>query len=222
MLLYIIKRLFQMIPLLVIISVLGFGIIRIAEVYANADPLAALKLSPTVTEKTLRQEKARLGYETEYKESVKLNESDYQVTQVGANREIASDSVKVSIKGQKDPLTLMQPGEMQYFKGKGSLIFSQSDAGKKVSVSLDEGQSKVMTLSETLELPAQNYAVKIQSEDGKAFSELKLNAGEFAIAKSQFYFHESALGKDIDLTYSVPNGTIIQRVFNFHIVSREI
>lgn len=210
MLLYIIKRLFQMIPLLLIISFLGFGIIRVAEVYANADPLTQLKMSPSVTEDTLRREKARLGYETEYKESAKLSESTYQVTQVAANREIASDSVKVFIKGKKEPLTLIQPGEMQYFKGKDSLIFSQSDAGKKVSVSFDEGQAKVMMLPEKLKLPAQNNAIKIQGEDGKAFTDLKLAAGEFAVINSQFYFDQSVIGKELEMTYSVPNGFIVR------------
>src|SRR5690606_3130899 len=61
MLRYILKRLIQMIPLLIIITIIAFGIIRIAEVYAGADPLAQLRFNPAVTEETIRMEEERLG-----------------------------------------------------------------------------------------------------------------------------------------------------------------
>lgn len=61
MLRYILKRLIQMVPLLLIISFVAFGIIRIAEVYAGADPLTQLKMSPSISEKTIQQERERLA-----------------------------------------------------------------------------------------------------------------------------------------------------------------
>lgn len=61
MLRYIIKRLLEMIPLMIIISMIAFGIIRIAEKYANADPIAALKMNPSTTQATIDREVKRLG-----------------------------------------------------------------------------------------------------------------------------------------------------------------
>lgn len=61
MLRYIIKRLIEMIPLMIIISMIAFGIIRIAEKYANADPIAALKMNPSTTQATIDREVKRLG-----------------------------------------------------------------------------------------------------------------------------------------------------------------
>lgn len=61
MLRYILKRLLQMLPLIFIISFIAFGIIVMAEKLAGADPLAQLRMSPTVTEETIQREVARLG-----------------------------------------------------------------------------------------------------------------------------------------------------------------
>lgn len=61
MLRYIIKRLIEMVPLMIIISMIAFGIIRVAEVYANADPIAALKMNPSTTQATIDREVQRLG-----------------------------------------------------------------------------------------------------------------------------------------------------------------
>lgn len=61
MLRYVIKRLIQMVPLIIIISMIAFGIIRIAEKYAKADPIAALRMNPTTTEATIQREIKRLG-----------------------------------------------------------------------------------------------------------------------------------------------------------------
>jgi ABC-type dipeptide/oligopeptide/nickel transport system permease component len=58
---YIIKRLIEMIPLIIIISIISFGIIRIAEVYAKADPIGALRMNPTTTQATIDREIKRLG-----------------------------------------------------------------------------------------------------------------------------------------------------------------
>jgi peptide/nickel transport system permease protein len=50
-----------MIPLIIIISMISFGIIRIAEVYAKADPIGALRMNPTTTQATIDREIKRLG-----------------------------------------------------------------------------------------------------------------------------------------------------------------
>lgn len=54
---YVIKRFFQTIPLLFLVSVLSFFLIRLAPV----DPLAELKLNPAITQETLDYEVQRLG-----------------------------------------------------------------------------------------------------------------------------------------------------------------
>ena len=56
-LIYILKRIFQTIPLLIIVSLLSFFIIRLSPV----DPLAELKLNPSVSKETLQAESQRLG-----------------------------------------------------------------------------------------------------------------------------------------------------------------
>ncbi|MBC7474065.1 MAG: ABC transporter permease [Candidatus Sericytochromatia bacterium] len=61
MLRYIIKRLLEMIPLIIIISMIAFGIIKIAEVYAKADPIGQLRMNPTTTQATIDREVKRLG-----------------------------------------------------------------------------------------------------------------------------------------------------------------
>jgi peptide/nickel transport system permease protein len=55
--LYILKRILQAIPLLLIVSVISFMIIRLSPV----DPLAELKLNPAISAQTLEAEKIRLG-----------------------------------------------------------------------------------------------------------------------------------------------------------------
>lgn len=56
-LIYILKRIFQSIPLLIIVSLISFFIIRLSPV----DPLAELKLNPSVSKETLQKETERLG-----------------------------------------------------------------------------------------------------------------------------------------------------------------
>lgn len=56
-LIYIIKRILQSIPLLIIVSLLSFFIIRLSPV----DPLAELRLNPSVSQETLQKETQRLG-----------------------------------------------------------------------------------------------------------------------------------------------------------------
>lgn len=54
---YILKRILQTIPLLFLVSLISFFLIRLAPV----DPLAELKLNPSITQETLNYEVKRLG-----------------------------------------------------------------------------------------------------------------------------------------------------------------
>lgn len=54
---YIIKRILQIIPLLIMVSLISFFIIRLSPV----DPLAELKLNPSVSPATVERERQRLG-----------------------------------------------------------------------------------------------------------------------------------------------------------------
>ena len=54
---YILKRILQTIPLLIIVSLISFFIIRLSPV----DPLAELKLNPSISKETLQKETQRLG-----------------------------------------------------------------------------------------------------------------------------------------------------------------
>lgn len=56
-LLYILKRILQTIPLLILVSIISFFIIRLSPV----DPLAELKLNPSISKETLKSEEIRLG-----------------------------------------------------------------------------------------------------------------------------------------------------------------
>ena len=54
---FIAKRILQTIPLLFIVSIISFFIIRLSPV----DPLAELRLNPSISQETLQKEKIRLG-----------------------------------------------------------------------------------------------------------------------------------------------------------------
>lgn len=54
---YILKRILQTIPLLIIVSLISFFIIRLSPV----DPLAELKLNPSISPATVERERQRLG-----------------------------------------------------------------------------------------------------------------------------------------------------------------
>ncbi len=56
-LIYIVKRLIQTIPLLFLVTLISFFLIRLSPV----DPLAELKLNPAISQETLKQETQRLG-----------------------------------------------------------------------------------------------------------------------------------------------------------------
>ena len=53
---YILKRIFQTIPLLIIVSMISFFIIRLAPI----DPLAEIRLNPSISKETLDKEIHRL------------------------------------------------------------------------------------------------------------------------------------------------------------------
>ena len=57
LLIYILKRIIQTIPLLILVSLISFFIIRLSPV----DPLAELKLNPSISKETLQKETQRLG-----------------------------------------------------------------------------------------------------------------------------------------------------------------
>src|SRR5574344_281121 len=54
---YILKRILQTIPLLIIVALISFFIIRLSPV----DPLAELRLNPAISQETINKEKIRLG-----------------------------------------------------------------------------------------------------------------------------------------------------------------
>ena len=54
---YILKRILQTIPLLLIVSIVSFALIRLSPVV----PLAELRLNPSISQETLERERARLG-----------------------------------------------------------------------------------------------------------------------------------------------------------------
>ena len=54
---YILKRILQALPLLVIVSIISFAIIKLSPI----DPLAELKLNPAISPQTLQAERDRLG-----------------------------------------------------------------------------------------------------------------------------------------------------------------
>ncbi|MCX4276049.1 MAG: ABC transporter permease [Candidatus Gastranaerophilales bacterium] len=54
---FILKRIMQSLPIIIIVSIISFFLIRLSPV----DPLAELKLNPSISKETLEHEKARLG-----------------------------------------------------------------------------------------------------------------------------------------------------------------
>ncbi len=54
---FILKRIIQSLPIIVIVSIISFFLIRLSPV----DPLAELKLNPSISKETLEHEKQRLG-----------------------------------------------------------------------------------------------------------------------------------------------------------------
>jgi len=136
---YIVKRLIQMVPLLFIISFVAFGIIRVAEVFANADPLAQMKMSPSITDETLRRERQRMGFETNHKEKLTLKEAAYPITSKGS-KEIPDDSVAVSYP-KSDEAGQVAAGEFfEFVRPRFSTVDGKSVKQDPQDVKLQPGQ----------------------------------------------------------------------------------
>ena len=69
---YIIKRLINAIPILILVSLISFFIIRLSPI----DPLSELKLNPAISPQTLEAERTRLGLDLPlYKQYLKWVET---------------------------------------------------------------------------------------------------------------------------------------------------
>jgi len=101
--LYIIKRILNAIPILIIVSLISFFIIRLSPI----DPLSELKLNPAISPQTLQAEKVRLGLDLPlYKQYLRWGgnflKGDLGVSTSG---ELVSDRLKERI-----PNTLLLTG----------------------------------------------------------------------------------------------------------------
>ncbi|MCQ2957626.1 MAG: ABC transporter permease [Candidatus Gastranaerophilales bacterium] len=101
--LYILKRIINAIPILIIVSLISFFIIRLSPI----DPLSELKLNPAISQQTLEAEKVRLGLDLPlYKQYLRWGgnflKGDLGVSTSG---ELVSDRLKERI-----PNTLLLTG----------------------------------------------------------------------------------------------------------------
>lgn len=97
---YILKRILQTIPLLVIISLISFFIIRLSPV----DPLAELKLNPSISPATVQREKQRLGLD----KPIIVQYGKWAYSFVRGDLGVTSDGEKVSRKlAERIPNTLL-------------------------------------------------------------------------------------------------------------------
>ena len=97
---YIIKRILQTIPLLIIVSMISFFIIRLSPV----DPLAELKLNPSVSPETVEKERARLGLD----KPIIVQYGKWAFSFVKGDLGVTSTGEKVSQKlGERIPNTLL-------------------------------------------------------------------------------------------------------------------
>lgn len=97
---YILKRIVQTIPLLFIVSIISFFIIRLSPV----DPLAELRLNPAISQETLQKERARLGLDKPIIVQYGLWASSFVRGDLG----ITSSGEKVSTKlAERIPNTLL-------------------------------------------------------------------------------------------------------------------
>ena len=97
---FILKRILQTIPLLIIVSLISFFIIRLSPV----DPLAELRLNPSISQETLQKEKARLGLDKPIIVQYGLWASSFVKGDLG----ITSSGEKVSVKlAERIPNTLI-------------------------------------------------------------------------------------------------------------------
>lgn len=97
---FIFKRILQTIPLLVIVSLISFFIIRLSPV----DPLAELRLNPAISQETLQKEQKRLGLDKPIIVQYGLWASSFVRGDLG----VTSSGEKVSVKlGERIPNTLI-------------------------------------------------------------------------------------------------------------------
>lgn len=97
---YILKRIIQTIPLLIIVSLISFFIIRLSPV----DPLAELKLNPSVSPATVEKEKQRLGLD----KPIIIQYGKWAYSFVRGNLGVTSTGEKVSQKlKERIPNTLL-------------------------------------------------------------------------------------------------------------------
>lgn len=97
---YIIKRILQTIPLLIIVSLISFFIIRLSPV----DPLAELKLNPSVSPETVEKEKARLGLD----KPIIVQYGKWAISFIQGDLGVTSTGEKVSQKlAERIPNTLL-------------------------------------------------------------------------------------------------------------------
>ena len=97
---FILKRILQTIPLLFIVSIISFFIIRLSPV----DPLAELRLNPSISQETLQREKVRLGLDKPIIVQYGLWGKSFIKGDLG----ITSNGEKVSVKlAERIPNTLL-------------------------------------------------------------------------------------------------------------------
>lgn len=97
---FILKRILQTIPLLFIVSIISFFIIRLSPV----DPLAELRLNPSISQETLAKERTRLGLDKPIIVQYGLWASSFVRGDLG----ITSSGEKVSVKlAERIPNTLL-------------------------------------------------------------------------------------------------------------------
>lgn len=97
---YIIKRMLQTIPLLIIVSFISFFIIRLSPV----DPLAELKLNPSISPETVQKERVRLGLD----KPVIVQYGKWAISFVKGDLGVTSNGEKVSQKlKERIPNTLL-------------------------------------------------------------------------------------------------------------------
>ena len=97
---FIFKRILQTIPLLFIVSIISFFIIRLSPV----DPLAELRINPSISQETLQREKVRLGLDKPIIVQYGLWAKSFVKGDLG----ITSNGEKVSVKlAERIPNTLL-------------------------------------------------------------------------------------------------------------------
>lgn len=97
---YILKRIFQTLPLLFIVSIISFFLIRLSPV----DPLAELRLNPSISHETLQKEKIRLGLD----KPIIVQYGLWAKSFIKGDFGITSNGEKVSVKlAERIPNTLL-------------------------------------------------------------------------------------------------------------------